>query len=69
LGQVDDGCTHKGTENAAVADGEGTTSHVLDGELVITSLTRSLLVIHSNTHPVKCSLPSFQAQRCQTQYQ
>jgi hypothetical protein len=38
LGQVDDRCTHERTENSAVADSEGSTSHVLDGELIVASL-------------------------------
>lgn len=38
LGQVDDGSAVQGTEDAAVADGECTTRHILDGELAVTSL-------------------------------
>ena len=38
LGQVDDGGAHEGAEDAAVGDGEGATSHVLDGELVVAGL-------------------------------
>lgn len=38
LGQVDDRSTHEGAKDTAVADGEGTTSHVFDGELAITGL-------------------------------
>lgn len=38
LGEVDDGSTHERAENTTVADCEGTASHVLDGQFVITSL-------------------------------
>ena len=38
LGEVDDWCAHQGAENPAIADGEGTSSYVLNGELVVTSL-------------------------------
>jgi hypothetical protein len=38
LRQVDDGSAHQGTKDAAVADGEGTTGHVLDRELAVTGL-------------------------------
>lgn len=35
LGQVDDRGSHQATEDTTVADGEGTSSHVFDGELVV----------------------------------
>lgn len=38
LREVDNGGAHEGTEDAAVADGEGATGHILDGKLVVTSL-------------------------------
>lgn len=38
LGKVDDGSAHERAENAAVADGEGTTSHILDRKLAIAGL-------------------------------
>jgi hypothetical protein len=38
LWQVDDGGAHERAEDTAVADGEGAAGHVLDGELVVTSL-------------------------------
>lgn len=42
LGQVDDGCSHQRTKDTAVADGKGTTGHVLDGELAIARLFEGL---------------------------
>ena len=42
LGQVDDGGTVERTEDTTVGDGEGTASHVLNGELVVTSLLAEL---------------------------
>lgn len=38
LGKVDDGSTHQTTKDTAVGDGEGTTSHVLNGKLVVARL-------------------------------
>lgn len=38
---VDDWCRHEGAEDAAVADGEGSASEVLDGKLVVASLERN----------------------------
>lgn len=40
LWEVDNGGAHERAKDAAVADGEGTTSHVLDGKLVVTSLRK-----------------------------
>ncbi|KAG9912380.1 putative dihydrolipoamide succinyltransferase, partial [Aureobasidium melanogenum] len=42
LGQVDDGSTVERTEDTTVGDGEGTTGHILNGELVVTSLLAKL---------------------------
>lgn len=45
---VDDWCRHEGTEDTAVADGEGSASKVLDGELVVASLEREKLAGFNN---------------------
>jgi len=38
LGQVDDWSPHQRTEDTTIADGEGATGHILNGELAVTSL-------------------------------
>ena len=38
LRQVDNGSAHQGTEDTSVADGEGTASHILNGQLAIPGL-------------------------------
>ena len=38
LRKVDDGSTHQRTEHSAIADSEGSTSHILNCEFVVTSL-------------------------------
>ncbi len=38
LGKVDDGGTHQGAKDAAVADGESAASHIFDRELAVASL-------------------------------
>ena len=43
LRQVDNWGAHHRTENATIADGEGTASHIFDCELVVTSLIKVLV--------------------------
>lgn len=45
LGEVDDRGTHERAKNATVADGESTTGHILDGQLVVTSLAHELVTV------------------------
>lgn len=40
LGKVDDGGAHERAKDATVADGEGSSGHVFNGELVVTGLEK-----------------------------
>lgn len=67
LWKVDDGGSHEGAKDTAVADGEGAASHVLDGKLVVASL-RTISLNTSIFHDQQVS-PSFRALQFPSQCQ
>lgn len=46
LGWVDDWCGYFGSEDASIANSEGSTCEIFDGQFVVASLNSELLVWH-----------------------